>query len=153
MKVTGKTDQDIVAGVAKWALKKLEEDWDQPIAHDLLEFLDIGAVRDAKTDLKGFGVQRLETVLKAFVTTHEKIESQVKEVDDHNDRLREYFGKICNQENWKMPIDCIIDEKDEQLAEEAIVFMTGGGEIRFTSTRTRGKVRVRAPGYYAVIGA
>lgn len=154
MKVTSKTDQDIVAGVAKWALKKLEEDWDQPIAHDLLEFLDIGDVRDSKTDLKGSGVERLESVLKAFITTNEKIAAQVATVDQHNEKLRAFFGKICNKENWKYPIDAIIRAEDEELAVEAIVFMTGGGNIiTCAHPKKKGMIRIKAPGYYATVGA
>jgi len=56
------------------------------------------------------------------------------------------FEAVQNKENWKFPIDAIIDEKDRKITQEAIQFFAGGG-VKFFQAGP-GKLRVTAPGYY-----
>ena len=72
------------------------------------------------------------------------------------DRLRFVFGLIEDLDNWKRPVDVriapsvkVIPDDQEILA--AIDFMAGGGgTIEVLDDGTR---HVKAPGYYAQIGA
>lgn len=153
MKITVKADPDIMVGLAKWALAKVKEDWDQPIVHDLLDTLGIGAVRDPETDTMGSGGARLEKVLSEFIAADKMAKDQAVKKHDHHEAMREIFGKICNQENWKKPIDAVISPKDAELAREAIVFMTGSPDVVVTPASKKGMLRIRASGYYASVGA
>lgn len=62
------------------------------------------------------------------------------------------FNKIKPKDNWKMPINAVIDEADVPECNEAAVFFTGGC-IEITRRMKGGKVRVRGAGYYNCIGA
>ena len=81
--------------------------------------------------------------------------------------LEAAFNRVCDQERWKNPIDATIDaySDDELLViREAIIFFTGSvptfervGSIAQPSvigfSVLGARVRVRAAGYYATIGA
>jgi len=73
------------------------------------------------------------------------------------DRLREVFGFIQDDGNWKLPVDVKITPsvksilQDDQEILAAIDFMAGGGgTIEVLDDGTR---HVKAPGYYAQIGS
>lgn len=73
------------------------------------------------------------------------------------DRLRTVFGFLQDLRNWKLPIDIKITPsvtsilQDDQEILAAIDFMAGGGgTIEVLDDGTR---HVKAPGYYAQIGA
>jgi hypothetical protein len=61
---------------------------------------------------------------------------------------------VKNDENWKYPIDKVIDlpsEREMTCIMDAIGYFAGGGAQIIQMPNN--KIRVKAPGYYAVIGA
>jgi hypothetical protein len=69
--------------------------------------------------------------------------------------LESQFNRVCDSNNWKLPIDRKIpfDAIYEPEVEEirlAVVFYTGG---HATVHRQRDGYRITAPGYYASVGA
>ena len=67
--------------------------------------------------------------------------------------LREYFDRVCNPDNWKMPINAIIPELNSaaiKMYDAAIEFFTGS-KAKFTIIDD--KIMVKAEGYYNSIGA
>lgn len=69
------------------------------------------------------------------------------------------FNAVVTKDNWKFPIDKIVDldAYTKAMVAEAIVFYTGSvatfTAISGTTTGGMGKYRVTAVGYYAAIGA
>lgn len=69
--------------------------------------------------------------------------------------LLEAFNRVQNRENWKLPIDAWVPPEVVDLTVAAIEFFAGGGaEVveRYEDERDV-RVRIKAPGYYALIGA
>lgn len=69
-------------------------------------------------------------------------------------QLHDTFMWLQEGKNWKLPIDKVIDHPttDEcDLIAESINYNAGGG-CKFWPMPD-GKVRVKAPGYYNIIGA
>jgi hypothetical protein len=65
------------------------------------------------------------------------------------------FNKIAPKDNWKLPIQCWIDEVDFADCNEAAIYFTGSP---LTVTAKTGplsatRLHVEAPGYYSTIGA
>lgn len=67
------------------------------------------------------------------------------------DQLKNAFTLVESQENWKYPIDAEIPANDRHIVATAIEFFAGG-QATFTAAG-EGRLRVKAPGYYALIGA
>lgn len=67
------------------------------------------------------------------------------------DQLKNAFTMVENRDNWKHPIDAEIPEIDRHIVATAIEFFAGG-KAKFTAAG-EGRLRVKAPGYYALIGA
>lgn len=70
--------------------------------------------------------------------------------------LSEAFDLVKDRENWKNPIDCVLDESaitDEvqALISEAVNFFAGC-EAHFIP-RGNGRINVQAKGYYLSLGA
>ena len=61
------------------------------------------------------------------------------------------FAKIKPKGRWKNPIDCWIDADDFDACADACTFFTGS--LLDVYAKKGGKVRVKAAGYYAAIGA
>jgi hypothetical protein len=65
--------------------------------------------------------------------------------------LKAAFDKVCNSQNWKMPIDAVITEAERDVATQAVIFFAG------CSPKFRGigpaKLRMTAVGYYKAVGA
>jgi hypothetical protein len=71
-----------------------------------------------------------------------------------NQQLSDAFDIVKHHQHWKFPIDKVIDTQDVDelyLISSAIGYYAGG-QATFDTT-VPGKTRVRAPGYYALIGA
>ena len=64
-----------------------------------------------------------------------------------------WFNKIAPKPNWKAPIAAWIDEADFENCFEAAKFFAGGGLQIVKRNHRKAKVFVKAPGYYAMIGA
>lgn len=45
--------------------------------------------------------------------------------DQHADLLRVAFNQVCDPEDWKGPIDCIVPYDSANIYMQAIEFMTG----------------------------
>ncbi len=68
--------------------------------------------------------------------------------------LSSAFDKVKNKKHWKNPINIIVsilDESELDIFYDAIVFYTGS--VPHFGPIKNNKVRIRADGYYAVIGA
>ena len=65
--------------------------------------------------------------------------------------LKFHFDMICNQENWKYPIDCLIPTEKFDIFNEAVVNFTAGKLRKIASTPAY--TRCEANGYYADCGA
>lgn len=69
------------------------------------------------------------------------------------------FDKVRNQQNWKMPVDAVVDVSGDfelQLIERAVIFFTGS--VPSFHAKAGGalpgcRYRVCAAGYYKTIGA
>lgn len=73
-------------------------------------------------------------------------------------RLCDLFNTVADPDNWKNPIDAVIDldPADEELLKRAVVFFTGSVATieRDPFGRDNGiEARVVADGYYNAIGA
>jgi hypothetical protein len=149
-----KETQRIMAHLAGWVASKLAEDWDQPIIHDILDHsgMNLGPARNEESDLMGQGAKRLEDAMKAILAEEELVADKAKRDEAKHEALRAFFSTICNKKNWKLPINATIFEAERRIAEESIIFMTGGG-VEFYATQKKGRVRVKAPGYYENIGS
>ena len=71
--------------------------------------------------------------------------------------LREAFEMVQHHENWKLPIDSAIPECMADQVREAVIFFAGCVPT-FTAVNPKAKasfrrLRVRAIGYYAAVGA
>lgn len=68
------------------------------------------------------------------------------------EQLLAAFNKVCDEVNWKMPIDATCESDDLDIITEAIIFFAG---CRPTFEPIHGTelVRVRAVGYYEAVGA
>lgn len=66
-------------------------------------------------------------------------------------QLSAAFDKVKSQKGWKWPIKATILVGEMNVVQTAICFYAGGGAS--FSKPINGKVRVSAPGYYAIIGA
>ncbi len=66
-------------------------------------------------------------------------------------QLHAAFDAVKDKKNWKMPIVATITEDKVDVTDAAISFFAGGGVE--TATLKNGKIRIVAPGYYALIGA
>ena len=62
--------------------------------------------------------------------------------------LRAAFGQVCDPDDWRGPIDCLVPEKLASLYHEAIVFMTGTVPV-IHQTESRAVLRLTAIGYRA----
>lgn len=63
------------------------------------------------------------------------------------------FDRVCDQKDWKLPINKTIDEPNEVeeiVLREAVIFFTGS--VPTFTIISRGRVNVRALGYYEMIG-
>jgi hypothetical protein len=78
--------------------------------------------------------------------------SAPKEKYDEYQKMRSaIFAKIKPKGHWKNPIDCWINEDDFDACSDACVFFTGS--LLEVYAKRGNKVRVKAAGYYAAIGA
>jgi hypothetical protein len=68
-------------------------------------------------------------------------------------QLHAAFDQVKDKDNWKDRISAIIDAKDQDVVDAAICYFTGGGADFWWPSKVKDRVRVRAPGYYAMIGA
>jgi hypothetical protein len=64
------------------------------------------------------------------------------------EQLHAAFTAVQNKDDWKNPINALIDPKDQAVTHAAIVHFAYGGAT-FTKA-AGGKLRVNAPGYYAM---
>ena len=72
-----------------------------------------------------------------------------RKTDEELKRVREVFEMVEDPEDWKNPINKVIDAPDEKLQkeiEEAVIFYTAS--IPDFRPMRNGKVRVVAEGYY-----
>jgi hypothetical protein len=70
-------------------------------------------------------------------------------------QMREALSKVQNKINWKHPVNTIIDESEQELVTEAIIYFCGCVPT-FTpifSSPSEPKLWVQAVGYYAAVGA
>jgi hypothetical protein len=71
------------------------------------------------------------------------------------EELEAAFALVRHPENWKLPIDATLQEDPSLLRIDAIraavPFFTGS--VASVTQAKGGKVRVRARGYYAAVGA
>jgi len=137
-----------------------------PNYYDLLAFVrdfhnaqdfakSAGAVYDASEELLSMAV-RAEKLLGKPAVAQKTVAAMKEKEADRGERLRKVFNKVCNKKNWKMPINAVIKKEDERETIEAILYMTGGGDIIVTATpaqKKKGLIRIEAPGYYAVVGS
>jgi nitric oxide synthase oxygenase domain/subunit len=65
--------------------------------------------------------------------------------------LKLHFDMICNQKNWKYPIDCLIPTDKFDIFNQAVIHFTGGELRKIASTGTY--ARCEANGYYIDCGA
>ena len=70
--------------------------------------------------------------------------------------LHEAFGLVENPDGWKHPINAVLprehcNSKALHRIREAVIFYTGS--MPTIEWETKSTVRVKAAGYYAVIGA
>jgi hypothetical protein len=63
-----------------------------------------------------------------------------------HEELHAAFQKVKNPTDWKAPINAVIDEKDMDIVEQAIVYITATSGT-FTRGKKKGTLRVRADGY------
>tara|TARA_Y100000296_G_C5134174_1_gene237250 strand:+ start:621 stop:881 length:261 start_codon:yes stop_codon:yes gene_type:complete len=66
-------------------------------------------------------------------------------------QLKEAFGKVHNQDNWKLPIDELCKKSETDVVKEAIIYFTGS--IPNFANFDDEHVNVTAIGYYEAIGA
>jgi hypothetical protein len=81
-----------------------------------------------------------------------KVETPANEMPiDHSDRLKPFFDKVCNEQNWKFAIAASV--KADVLAEtiEAIAYFTGG--VTTVKSMQPGEFWITSPGYHNIIGA
>lgn len=64
------------------------------------------------------------------------------------EQLHAAFTKVENKVHWKNAINSVIDASEQDITNAAIVHFAYGNAT-FTSAG-HGKLRVRAPGYYAM---
>jgi hypothetical protein len=69
------------------------------------------------------------------------------EGQEHIAMMRYAFDQICDKNNWKGPIDCIVPSKAASLYMEAIIFMTG--TVPESSRLPDGRFQLVAAGYQA----
>ena len=62
--------------------------------------------------------------------------------------LRKVFEKVCNKNDWKLPISRIIKEEDQTIVTRAIMYFSGCMPT-FFFVKKKGFLRVKAPGYYS----
>lgn len=62
------------------------------------------------------------------------------------EQLKVAFDKVCNSEDWKMPVDALIDLEEIEITRYAIAWYTGSEAV--FSPGPDGLTRVTAPGYY-----
>ena len=70
--------------------------------------------------------------------------------------LKAAFDRVCNPNNWKMPIrGVMISAADREITEEAVIFFAGcRPEFReVTRPGFEGQLMVHAVGYYMAVGA
>lgn len=71
-------------------------------------------------------------------------------------QFEEAFNRVCNKENWKMPIEAKLPKETttEELSmiSEAVIFYTGSVP-KFRNVPETKEIVVEAAGYYATIGA
>lgn len=92
--------------------------------------------------------------------TEQQINQELEEFDNQiipeyglsRNQLKAYFEKVENKDNWKYPIDMIIEAEDKENVKKAIVFFTGS-EPTFSATKDDTLLHVEAEGYYNAIGA
>lgn len=66
--------------------------------------------------------------------------------------LSKAFELVAPKENWKNPIDSLVETgADAELIRDAVVHFTGS--VPNIITARSGRMRVQAAGYYATIGA
>jgi hypothetical protein len=78
----------------------------------------------------------------------------VKSMEFTREQMLEWFNKVHDPENWKNPIDTVIDKpssEDMVCISDAIGYFAGGGTQIIELPGN--KIRVTAPGYYMLIGA
>lgn len=117
-------------------------------------------------DIEKFKQEKLSRIQKMYGNSHPgTLNHMVNEVMDDNRNnkvvstqgytwleLEMAFEKIKNLDNWKMPIDAIIDRKYFDICSEAAAFYTGSHR-ELSKSLPKFMIRVSAPGYYACIGA
>jgi hypothetical protein len=79
------------------------------------------------------------------------LESQVLDCGYSVGELRRAFHLVANRENWKFPIDAVVDSQYVPVLQYAVEFMTGS-KPTFTQKAPR-LTRVQAAGYYSAVGA
>lgn len=68
------------------------------------------------------------------------------------EQLLAAFNSVCNKDNWKMPIDAIVEDPDYDMIKEAVAFFAGC-KPSFEPIHGTDRVRVQAVGYYQAVGA
>jgi len=64
----------------------------------------------------------------------------------HADLMRFAFNQVCNQEDWKAPIDCLVPWELANVYIDAITFMTG---VRPSYLKDGSMCRLTCIGYRA----
>lgn len=64
-----------------------------------------------------------------------------------SEQLREAFRKVADSEHWKNDVDAVVPSSMRDILERAIPFHTGGAAV--FEDLGGGRMRVRAPGYWA----
>jgi len=71
--------------------------------------------------------------------------------------LKEAFEMVQDPTNWKNPIDAAIPAYMKDAVEEAVIFYAGCRptfeEVNKRARRSMRRLRVKAVGYYAAVGA
>jgi hypothetical protein len=88
------------------------------------------------------------------MTTMEEVRDKIVELahDAEWQEKKALFDEVRNLKNWKLPTNpkVFTDEKEAEKLQEAIIFFTGGCEVRQLATNSW---LVHSKGYYFFIGA
>ncbi len=69
-----------------------------------------------------------------------------------HEELKAAFDKICDKDNWKMPLRGVVEESELGLVEEAAIYFAGS-PLHIVKKMDDGKVMVAGAGYYECIGS
>jgi hypothetical protein len=76
---------------------------------------------------------------------------RVIDMEAHAALMRFAFEQICNKDDWKEPVDCVVPWTTANLYGQAITFMTATAPVYGTPYLHEGQqmVRITADGYRA----